>query len=736
MKIQFKVKRKIYRDIKTNYTIFSAKVIKYEGECQYPIASEMNFKGTMVAFKEKDTYTANGEVKLDPQRGFYFEIKNVELEKLQYEDEIINFIHKYSNKVSKKLIEPIVKAYGVNTIEVIGAKDGYEKIKALNIPKLGEKRIKSIRDAVIYNKNYESVMIFLEMNNLPVSIASDIVDNLGKESLIDVKLNPYQLINYIDFKTLDIIGYKFIQNPRMVERIVAGILAYVKDDIQQNGNVYTLKDELVENLNQYLDRKGAYEGYNLDKQIIEQAFDIIVEQGLLKMIVENGTTYIYRKDMSFMEKRIAERIVEIDNCICERISTKDIMEALREYEAENNITLDECQIQAVITTLQSNISVLSGGPGTGKTFTTNLIKTLHQKFYEESRRLLLAPTGKASKRLAELCNEEAMTIHRGLNMRPLDRVNEEDKIQADFIIIDESSMIDLQMLYNLLVKIEDGTKILFVGDYQQLPSVGAGLVLRDLMECGMVNVIKLEKIFRQALTSNIVYNSHKMINGSQDDYRFKKDTFLIETSDITEYEKNILKIIKKAEQNDYSIDDIVILSPTKKGHLGTKMINKMIQRVWNQNNNPDDIFKISDVNFFKVGDKVMHTKNNYDLEVYNGEVGRVISTMNNKLLTVDFGDRTVIYSREDAVELELAYAMTIHKSQGSEYAIVINLVSNLHTYMLNRNLVYTAWTRAKERLYILGNEEAVKASAEKNSIVNRKSRLVKLIRDLSSEVIF
>ena len=165
------------------------------------------------------------------------------------------------------------------------------------------------------------------------------------------------------------------------------------------------------------------------------------------------------------------------------------------------------------------------------------------------------------------------------------------------------------------------------------------------------------------------------------------------------------------------------------------MINKMIQRVWNTNNNEEDIFKVSDVNFFKVGDKVMHTKNNYELEVFNGEVGRVISVGKNTL-TVDFGDREKIYSREEVSELELAYAMTIHKSQGSEYAIVINLVSNLHTYMLNRNLVYTAWTRAKERLYILGNEEAVKASAEKNSIVNRKSRLVKLIRDLSSEVIF
>ena len=165
------------------------------------------------------------------------------------------------------------------------------------------------------------------------------------------------------------------------------------------------------------------------------------------------------------------------------------------------------------------------------------------------------------------------------------------------------------------------------------------------------------------------------------------------------------------------------------------MINKMIQRVWNTNNNEEDIFRISDVNFFKVGDKVMHTKNNYELEVFNGEVGRIISVEKNTL-TVDYTDRKITYSREEVSELELAYAITIHKSQGSEYAIVINIVSNLHSYMLNRNLVYTAWTRAKQRLYILGNEEAVKASASKNSIVNRKSRLVKLIRDLAEDIVF
>ena len=737
MKIQFKAKRKMFRDAKTNYTICIGKVLKYEGESQYPVTPELTFKGTMINYKDKDTYTATGEIKIDPTRGFYFEIERVEVERLQYEDEIVKFIQKYSNRVPKSMIEPIVKAYGVETIEVIGAKDGYEKIKALNIPKLGDKRIKSIREAVIYNRNYENVMIFLEMNNLPVGIASDIVDNLGKEAIMDLKKNPYQLIKYIDFEILDAIGYKYLNNARNVDRVVAGIISYVKDDIISNGNVYTEKTELVANIDKYLQRVGAYPNFKCDNLILEEAFNIISEQGHLKMVTENGITYIYRKDMSFMEKRIAERIVELSEFTFCNATRKYILEEIRKFEVERNVELDECQVEAVLTTLQSNLSVLSGGPGTGKTFTTNLIKTIYRSLNPEAKILLLAPTGKASKRLAELCGEEAMTIHRGLKIRPLEQVDEDTKLEADFIIIDEASMIDIQMLYNLLIKIKDNTKVLFVGDYQQLPSVGAGLVLRDLINCGAVNVVKLEKIFRQALTSNIVHNSHKMIEGATKGYKFEKDTFLLETTDITKYERKILQIIKTAEKNGFTIDDIVVLSPTRQGHLGVKILNNMIQKAWNTNNNEEDIYKVSDVRFFKVGDKVMHTKNNYELEVFNGEVGRVISVVPGKSITVDYSDRIITYSdKKDIRELELAYAMTIHKSQGSEYPIVISIVSNIHKYMLNRNLVYTACTRAKERLYVLGNEEAVETSAKENSIINRKSRLVKLIGDMTEDEIF
>lgn len=737
MKIQFKVKRKIYRDTKTNYTIFVAKVLRYEdNETDYTVSSEMNFKGYMHNFKEKDVYTAEAKVELDNLRGLFINIKSVEVERVEYEEEIVNYIKKYTKGIGKEQIEQIVKAFGINTINIIASENGEKEIKKLKIKKLGEKRIKAIRGAIIHNKNYEEVMNFLEVNNFPVSLASKIVDTFGKESIINLKDNPYKLIKFIDFKTLDTIGQRYINNARDVNRISAGIYSYIKRDIENLGNVYTLEIDMRKNITDYLSSVGVYPLYKVDDIVYKNALENALNEFNIKMISENGINYIYRKDMAFMEKRIAERIVELNknNKIC--VNKKDIYTKIKEYENEKNIELDELQIEAVISTIQNNLSVLTGGPGTGKTFTTNLIKTIYKAVNKNDKVLLLAPTGKASKRMAEMCKEEAQTIHRGLNLKPLEQVDEEeDKINADFIIIDESSMIDIQMLYNLLVKIDNNTKVLFVGDINQLPSVGAGLVLRDLIDSNCVNVVKLNKVFRQALESNIVYNSHMILKGLND-FKLEKDTHLINATTVKGYYKKILNIINKVKENGYSLDDIIILTPTKKNDFGSKMLNAMLQKELNPSN---EIYKISSITFFKLNDKVMQTSNNYDLEVFNGEVGTVkkITTKVNKsgevigdLITVDYNGRLVTYNREEASELELAYAMTVHKSQGSEYKVVINLVHPTHKYMLNKNLIYTAWTRAKDKLYILGNEETLKEASKIEGTTNRKSRLVNIIQNL------
>lgn len=729
--IKFKIKKVLFTNSKTNYRIFIAKVLNHNYVGGVFMSDEMTFKGTMISCKEKDTYTAEGTAEYDLQGRRYVKIESIKLEQLEYEDEIARFIAKNVKGVTKAKADEIVKAFGVNTLEVIGGIDGHLKIKGLKIKGLGEKTALKIKEAVVLHKNFENLMVFLEANNLDVSLASKIYENLGKTyniknddysvELVNLKTNPYQLFKHIDFTTLDIIGQRYTNNPRMIDRIIAGIYSYVDNDISTNGNVYTEKSEIQANITEYMEKLGAYTGFKVDKLLLEDAFKVIIENRILRV----SGNYVYKNENLYMEDRIAERIMEI-KALEDDIRTSTILEELEAYEKANNLVLDELQKEAVMTTIKSRFSILTGGPGTGKTFTTNLILQMYKRLFPFKRVVLLAPTGKASKRLSELCNETAMTIHRGLKIRPEEQVHidEDEKIEADFIIVDEASMIDLKMLYNLLMKTDSETKILFVGDYQQLPSVGAGLILRDLLDSNQIYNTKLTKVFRQALESNIIVNSHKVINGevfTKED--FSKDCFFLQEAYNNKFHKKCIKIIQKAMENGHGIEDVVILTATNKGDLGTKMMNLIIQEQFNKSKKK---YEVSSVKFFKEGDRVMHTKNNYDLEVYNGEIG-TISFIGDTSLDVDFGDRVVTYMRDDIKELELAYCMTVHKSQGSEYPIVISLIPSAHEHMLHRNLIYTAWTRAKKRLYVVGELEALNKGSEKNTIINRKSRLIEKI---------
>lgn len=733
--VKFKIKRVLFTDSKNNFRIFTAKILNHNYTGGIFMSEEMTFKGTMISCKEKDTYSCEGSAEYDLQGRRFIKIHSIKLEQLEYESELARFIAKNVKGVTEATAGVIIKNLGVNALEIIGGKDGEKILEKLKVRGVGKKTALSIKEAVVKHKNYENLMIFLEMNNLDVSLAPKIYDNLGKNydlengtyqfQLIDLKQNPYALIKHIDFFTLDVIGQRYINSPRVVDRIMAGIYSYVSNDISTNGNVYTEKADIIENLTQHLEKNGVYTGYKVDKRELNEAFERIIEEKLLKI---NGE-FVYKNENLFMENQIAKRLNQIKNTF-ENISSKTIEDYLVYYERENDIQLDEIQKDAVITAIKSRFSVLTGGPGTGKTFTTNLILQTYKTLFPNEKVLLLAPTGKASKRLAELCGEEAMTLHRGLRIGVEEQANyfkgSDEEIDADFVIVDEASMIDLKLFYNLLTKVKEDTKILLVGDYQQLPSVGAGLVLRDLLDSNEINNTRLTKVFRQALESNIVVNSHKVINGKDFNIEedFQKDCFFIKESKYNNYYKKCIKIINKATENGYGIEDIVILTATNKGDLGTKMLNLMFQDAYNKET---ESFKVSDTKFFKKNDKVIHTKNNYELEVYNGEVGMIKEIFNGGMV-VDFGDREVIYYREEAKELELAYCLTVHKSQGSEYPIVINILPNTHSHILNRNLTYTAWTRAKKRLYVLGEEEALNISSKTNTITNRKSRLIQKLR--------
>lgn len=363
----------------------------------------------------------------------------------------------------------------------------------------------------------------------------------------------------------------------------------------------------------------------------------------------------------------------------------------------------------------------------------------------DARILLLAPTGKAAKRMTESCNEPAMTIHRGLGINPAftKKTTEEDLLDYDFIFVDESSMVDAVLFSLLLERITDSTRIVLIGDVDQLPSVGPGLILRDLIDSGKVPVTRLNELFRQAKDSQININSHKIINGDSNleiDQENKKDFFFWNTRTVEKSKERVLDCYKRCLAKGYDMSEICILSPMREGELGTIELNKLIQSKFNKS---DDFYKVDGMNIFKVGDRVMQTVNNYGLEVFNGEIGdieSIIVTNDNVSITVNYGmespapgkpvePKIVTYTKDEINEIVLAYCMTIHKSQGSEFSSVITLISNEHVRMLNRNLIYTAWTRAKQVVLNIGEREALSKSIQSMEHMSRNSRIIEKLHN-------
>lgn len=364
----------------------------------------------------------------------------------------------------------------------------------------------------------------------------------------------------------------------------------------------------------------------------------------------------------------------------------------------------------------------------------------------EARILLLAPTGKASKRMTESCGDVAMTIHRGLRLNPAfsKKATEEDLLNYDYIFIDESSMVDAVLFSLLLERITDTTRLILVGDVDQLPSVGPGLILRDLINSGKVPVTRLNELFRQAKDSQININSHKIINGDSNleiDQENKKDFFFWNSSTIDTCKARVIDCYKRCLEKGYPMSEICVLSPMREGELGTVELNKLIQSKFNTS---DKFYRVDGMNIFKVGDRVMQTTNNYTLEVFNGEIGDIediMVTNDNVAIRVNYGmeasapgepemPKIITYTKDDIHELVLAYCMTIHKSQGSEFAAVITLISNQHVRMLNRNLVYTAWTRAKKVVLNIGQRTALEESIKSMEHMSRNSRIIEKLHNV------
>jgi len=568
---------------------------------------------------------------------------------------------------------------------------------------IGEKRIRTITEGWEKQKKIKEIMLFLHSNGVGTAKAVRIYKTYGDDAIRLMRENPYRLaqdIYGIGFSTADKIAQKMGIEKDSLIRARAGI-TYVLFKEVDNGNCGLPVEQVT---------AKAVEILEITQGIIEEAIAQEIQEEKIILDTIGEANCLFLPLLYWAEKRSGERIKELGQGSPSWGKVK-VEGALAWVEKAVGITLATNQKKAVTTALTSKLSIITGGPGVGKTTIINSIIKILEK--EEIRILLAAPTGRAAKRLSESTGLEAKTIHRLLEFDPQERKFQRDltnPLECELLVVDESSMVDVQLLYSLLRAIPLSAAVIFVGDVNQLPSVGPGQVLSDIIESGVINVVTLNEIFRQAKTSKIITNSHKINQGAMPDLsnELTADFFFVEAQEPEECVKKILSIVRERIPKRWGYDpvrDVQVLCPATRGGVGTKSLNIELQKVLN----PHAEIKVEKFGVpLAVGDKVMQISNNYDKEVYNGDIGFISQVVpEEKEVVINYDNREVIYDFDELDEVVLAYACTIHKSQGSEYPVVVIPLMTQHYMMLQRNLIYTGVTRGKKLVILVGQKKAL-----------------------------
>lgn len=739
IEIVFEVKKIIFRDSETGYTLANVNLISHPRDIEVPTAEPI-IAGYFNAIHVKDEFKAIGKWVDTGVNGYRFNVKTSRLVFPETDKGMIEFIVRFAKGVGRVSAKRIVETFKEDTFNVIMNKPE----ELLKIKGITEKRAESIHKSISQCKDYEDVALFLIPLGFSHSDVVKIYEEFGYGAIDKIKTNPYILykFNKIEFLVIDKAAERLGLKPNNQERIKEGIIYYINTQMKNRGDLFVYKSDIINKLSLFLQNHGAFkEDLTLSEDEINLALKSLKANKRID-VDNNGNKIIYISFYKFVEDEIVRLLNKMINTqlpyLCYK---KSIDNFIKDYEKKNNITLADKQKEALYMVASNKISILTGGPGTGKTQTINAVIKLHKSVNTNSIIELAAPTGRAAKRMTELTGMEAKTIHRLIGLNSFKEENSQlNEIDADLLIIDEASMVDAYVFYNLLSAIPEKTRLLIVGDYQQLPSVGPGLILRDLIDSNMIKTTALTEVFRQAQDSQIVTNAHKIIGGNKNislDIK-KGDFYFIDELMVNKINDKILKSIYRLLQLGYSMDEIQVLSVMNKGDLGVVQLNKNIQRMFNPAKKGKPEVKVGVERAFRLGDKVMQTENNYDLEVFNGEVGKIIGVKNEPIreLIVDFGDKIITYKNDAIHELTLAYAITVHKSQGSEFDIIIMPIHKSLNILLNRNIIYTAWTRAKKKVVCIGDKEELNRGIDKidNTIRNSqiKSKLINSVLDMSS----
>ena len=691
------IERITYQNEQNGYSVIKCKAKGY--------SDLVTVVGAMPEVHVGAVLSLTGEWKMDAKYGRQFSITTFE----ETLPATVYGIEKYLGSGLVKGIGPkfagrIVKEFGADTLNVIEE----DPDSLIRVPGIGKVRVERIKKSWIEQKEIKNIMLFLQSHNVSTTHATKIWKTYGNESIKVVQENPYRLADDIwgiGFKTADTIAEKMGFDKEKFARLRSGLL-YTLNKLSEEGHCYGTREQLIKTGTELLD---------VDESLLSMTLDEMIRTEDVK--VEDKAA-IYLPPFYYSEIGTARRLREI--YVAPRTISVEL-EGL-EQRISTGLSYDPVQLEAIKTAAQSKILVLTGGPGTGKTTTTlGIIKAFQTA---GASILLAAPTGRAAKRLSEATGLEAKTIHRLLEVKPPEgyQRNEENRLEGDVLIVDECSMIDIMLMYALLRAMPDTMTLILVGDVDQLPSVGAGNVLRDVIESGVFPVVRLEKIFRQAASSRIITNAHRINRGLMPDISNGKNTdfFFIEIEEPELAAQEIVTLVKDRLPRAYKTRDIQVLTPMQRGVVGAANLNQVLQEAVNPNSHGIRRGGVE----YRLHDKVMQIRNNYDKEVFNGDIGTVISVnLEDRELVIRFDDREIAYDATELDEVVLAYATTIHKSQGSEYPIVVMPVLMTHFVMLQRNLVYTGVTRAKKILVIVGTKKAL-AMAVRNVTVDKRNTLL------------
>lgn len=622
------------------------------------------------------------------------------------------------NGIGPAMAKKIVAEFGEKTLEII-AKSPNELLK---VPGIGKKTAEKISTSYLEQSELTEIMVWLENHGISNTYAGKIFAKYGSFAIDIMEKDIYRLfqdIEGIGFLTADKLAFNLGIQRDDKRRIISGI-DYALMQLCNNGHCCIPEMALVDKTAKIL---------QVNNQIIFTILKERIDNGSLNTEVVGGETLIYPPYLYYAEKKVATRLLQLQQAT-EPLSEDNLSLFIKVWEKDNQIQLAQKQKEAIKACLHHGVLVLTGGPGTGKTTVIkgilSILKTQGLKIH------LAAPTGRAAKRLSETTGQKALTIHRLLEANNLAQDDNlqlgfskdiDDQLDADVIILDEVSMVDIVLMHHFLNAVPDGCRIILVGDTDQLPAVGPGSVLKDIIRSQKIPAIRLDEIFRQAQTSMIIQNAHIINAGRLPDLRKQYSDFVFyELNDDTSITQKILDLCTKdlPHEGFDVLKDVQILSPMHRFLCGVENLNLMLQEQLNPKKNQDELKYSSQT--FRVGDKVMHIRNNYQKNVFNGDIG-FIQDINNEKLTVDYFDHIVTYEKNELNELTLAYASSVHKSQGSEYKVVIIPLSTSHYIMLQRNLLYTAITRAKQKVIIIGSKKALMTAIQSNRTQKRYTLL-------------